>query len=335
MFSNGIGLTWKTTDGGVQWAEQQFTLYRQYNGTAAISNLKNTIAGAVDSVGETSLTTKTTNGGTTWLETRFLHGESFTYVEFADSLHGWILTSANSLLRTDNGGATWDRVQAANQFDLISFLDSTHGRAIWGVWCYRTDDGGRTWDSISTIPYIEPPGFRSLSFADTLNGWAVGDRFYQGHIAGTIYRTTTGGRIWYEEAVDLSDMLTAVRMVDARHGWAVSSEVAGGGRILKYGLLTSVAERLEQLPRGLRLRQNYPNPFNPTTTIEYEIPARTHVELVVFDLLGKRVRLLVNEMEGPGVYRLHFNGGKLPSGVYVYELRTSHHQLSKQMTIVK
>jgi photosystem II stability/assembly factor-like uncharacterized protein len=90
MFSNGIGLTWKTTDGGVQWAEQQFTLYRQYNGTAAISNLKNTIAGAVDSVGETSLTTKTTNGGTTWLETRFLHGESFTYVEFADSLHGWI-----------------------------------------------------------------------------------------------------------------------------------------------------------------------------------------------------------------------------------------------------
>lgn len=88
------------------------------------------------------------------------------------------------------------------------------------------------------------------------------------------------------------------------------------------------------------LLQNYPNPFNPTTTIKYSLPvAETEkfqqVNLIVYDILGRKITTLVNKEQTPGNYQVIFDASKLSSGVYYYQLRTNHYIQTKKMTLVK
>ncbi len=68
------------------------------------------------------------------------------------------------------------------------------------------------------------------------------------------------------------------------------------------------------------LFQNYPNPFNPTTTIKYEMPKAAYVKLVVYDVLGKEIKVLVDEQKAAGSYIVKFDGSDVPSGVYFYRI---------------
>jgi hypothetical protein len=69
-----------------------------------------------------------------------------------------------------------------------------------------------------------------------------------------------------------------------------------------------------------RLEQNYPNPFNPSTVISYQLAGQSHVTLRVYDLLGREVAALVNEVKSAGNYSATFNASNFPSGVYFYRL---------------
>ena len=94
------------------------------------------------------------------------------------------------------------------------------------------------------------------------------------------------------------------------------------------------------LPKKFALHQNYPNPFNPTTTIKYDLPKGSHVKIVIYDLMGREVRTLVNEFQTPG-YKMSIwdgtsnSGEKVPSGLYIYRMITPDFQATKKMTIVK
>ena len=68
--------------------------------------------------------------------------------------------------------------------------------------------------------------------------------------------------------------------------------------------------------RGSDLKGNFPNPFNPQTTIQYGLPQVTSVRLVIFDAMGRRVRMLVDDRQQPGWHEMIFDTGDLPSGVY-------------------
>jgi hypothetical protein len=83
------------------------------------------------------------------------------------------------------------------------------------------------------------------------------------------------------------------------------------------------------------LQQNYPNPFNPSTTIEYSISNKGHVMLKIFDILGREVAELVNEVKSPGTYQVSFDGLRLASGVYIYQLSTADFVQARKMVLVK
>ena len=85
-------------------------------------------------------------------------------------------------------------------------------------------------------------------------------------------------------------------------------------------LITSVPLVTHAVPTAFLLYQNYPNPFNPTTTISYQLPTQSHVMLKIFDVLGREMTTLVNEVKQPGEYTATWNAEKVPSGVYFYRL---------------
>jgi TQXA domain-containing protein len=83
------------------------------------------------------------------------------------------------------------------------------------------------------------------------------------------------------------------------------------------------------------LSQNYPNPFNPVTTISFSVPKQDFVSLKVYNVLGKEVALLVNDVKAAGIYDISFDASKLASGVYFYKLETSSFSDVKRMIVTK
>jgi hypothetical protein len=100
-------------------------------------------------------------------------------------------------------------------------------------------------------------------------------------------------------------------------------------------IIVSVSEPGVTLPEEYYLSQNYPNPFNPETTIKFTIPVRSHIKLVVYDMLGRIVDTLLDKEMDSGSYSVQWAPHDLSSGVYIYELRTEHYIFRKNLIYVK
>lgn len=109
------------------------------------------------------------------------------------------------------------------------------------------------------------------------------------------------------------------------------------------GFLVTGVEYTEQtsgLPEGFDLRQNYPNPFNPATLISYEIGKAGDVTLAIYNLLGQRIRTLVDGRQSAGSHVVRWDGSdefgrSVPSGVYLYRLTVGHQTQTRKMLLVK
>lgn len=88
-------------------------------------------------------------------------------------------------------------------------------------------------------------------------------------------------------------------------------------------------------PIDFSLYQNYPNPFNPNTTINFSIPQRSNVKLVVFNQIGEEIRTLLNQEMNSGKYIVNFNGDNLPSGIYFYKLEAGNFTQTKKCILIK
>lgn len=88
-------------------------------------------------------------------------------------------------------------------------------------------------------------------------------------------------------------------------------------------------------PTVYSLSQNFPNPFNPETSISFSLPKSEHVTLEVYDILGNRVSVLVNEVREVGTHTVSFNATALSSGVYLYKITAGNFNSSKKMNILK
>ncbi len=89
------------------------------------------------------------------------------------------------------------------------------------------------------------------------------------------------------------------------------------------------------IPDKFSLSQNYPNPFNPETNISYSIPSEQFVRLIIYDLTGKEILTLINEVKPPGRYEITFNATSLSSGIYFYKIAAGSFEEVKRMTVVK
>lgn len=129
--------------------------------------------------------------------------------------------------------------------------------------------------------------------------------------------------------------------------WAAFDDVNNGGASAFEGQVLPLravfdlaggatnAEAVAELPRTLVLEQNYPNPFNPSTQIRFQLPASGHVNVQVFDLLGRQVAQLVNGPLPAGSHEVTFDASSLPSGLYLYAVTTPTARQTRTMTLIK
>ncbi len=99
--------------------------------------------------------------------------------------------------------------------------------------------------------------------------------------------------------------------------------------------LTGVSETASNTPAKYELYQNYPNPFNPSTNIRYSVVKYAKVTLKVYDVLGRLVKTLVNEVQSPGEHTVSFDAKSLASGVYYYRIQAGAFTQSKKMILIK
>jgi len=148
----------------------------------------------------------------------------------------------------------------------------------------------------------------------------------------TIVESTpnTGTYSWIVAAQDSSDeCLIRITNVDDYLVYDASDAA------FTIDMITSVEEIQANIPTEFDLSQNYPNPFNPVTLLEYQVPKASLVSIKVYDLIGREVAILVNEVKQPGNYQVSFDGKNLASGIYFYKMITEDFSLVRKMNLLK
>jgi len=115
------------------------------------------------------------------------------------------------------------------------------------------------------------------------------------------------------------------------NAWKFAMNVMGAN-LNKEG---SEEEASLTIPVEYGLDQNYPNPFNPNTTINYQLPAKNHVSLKVYDILGNLITTLVDQEMEAGYYNVNWNASQLASGLYIYRIISGSFVSTKKMILMK
>lgn len=116
-------------------------------------------------------------------------------------------------------------------------------------------------------------------------------------------------------------------------------DIEGRSGVVEVSLANALPKAVtleeEGLPTEYSLGQNYPNPFNPNTIIKYDLPKESYVIINIYNVLGERVRTLVDEIKSAGRYSVKFDASSLSSGVYIYSMQAGSYRASNKMLLIK
>lgn len=134
--------------------------------------------------------------------------------------------------------------------------------------------------------------------------------------------TKIGSDDVYQENYAIGDVKPGTYTITAPTMGYTRVVTVGAGQIVNADPPNGIEEH-EPHVNDFNLAQNFPNPFNPSTSIRFEIPVSSYVQLKIYDLLGREVATLVDQQRGKGIYHELFFADNLASGVYVYSLNVS------------
>lgn len=149
---------------------------------------------------------------------------------------------------------------------------------------------------------------------------------------GTVLFSDTSTTISYDWIVENHGLIASVSSKDGETNpnFTMASDVS-----FRVPTVTGIEDEVPRIIEGFELAQNYPNPFNPSTTITYELPRTTTVDLSVFDISGRKVATLVSGQVAAGEHHITFSAENLPSGIYLYRLKGQGVSLVKRMVLLK
>lgn len=133
--------------------------------------------------------------------------------------------------------------------------------------------------------------------------------------------------------------ITSFTYLSSERNWYYLVSNEAGDSVFTYLIRAYISfpdsSKIELTPNVFTLYQNFPNPFNPGTTIKYYVPIESHVTIKVFDMLGREVLTLVNEVKPQGHYNAYLSASGLASGAYFYRLTGNGFSVTKKMSVVR
>ncbi|MBC8484743.1 MAG: T9SS type A sorting domain-containing protein, partial [Bacteroidetes bacterium] len=173
------------------------------------------------------------------------------------------------------------------------------------------------------------------------------------------YGNTFGGNAFYDSAASFTFGVTTRTVTSGSttyyfRGWNgsgngsyTSPDSTGNDSAVTWSMHNPIVETVRwlttsgisqigsEIPDIYALYQNYPNPFNPVTKIKYDIVESGNVSIVLYDVLGKEIKNIVNQRHKPGSYVVDFNAENLPSGIYYYRITAKDFVAVKKMILIK
>jgi photosystem II stability/assembly factor-like uncharacterized protein len=338
--ANSYGVILKTTDGGNSW-----TAIKRDTTAATVTN--NAVAFTSANVGyivgqlssSIDIIYKTTDGGATLTTTKGIVAASLNAVSFFNAQAGIVVGSKMKVLYTKDAGTTWTAgtvsgvptAMATNTLNGVAFINANDAIAVGDKVTLRTSDGGVTWN------YINVTFDQTLNAVAYLNNntWALGTKSSTPKSIGILQSADIG--LTWSNKVNYSVFDTA-SVVYNDLGISQSGAVfvvGGSSAIYTNSTGVSVKDFENEIPTAIELKQNYPNPFNPSTKINYTIDKAGLVKLNIYDVLGRLVKSLVNEIQYPGNHSIVFDAKGLASGTYIYSLMINNSIVSKKMILIK
>jgi len=319
-----------TTDGGATWS----ALTTGIAGTFFCMEFLNNNFGVIGGYTTGPQASKTTDGGATWTPLSFpsaYDGNSIWSIGYKDENTFWLGDVNGNVYYTADGGANWNTTKKITANTIFSI-------AVIGNDMWLSGNNGTLLKGFSdpNIPV------ELVSFSSTISDNKV----------NLTWKTATEVN---NSGFEIERMMNGI-------GWTKIGFVKGQGSTTeshlysfvdvpnKYGKISYRLKQLDfdgrseysnsievdlNIPLEFALAQNYPNPFNPATTINYSLANTSKVELIVYDVLGKKVASLVNEMQEAGTYQVVFDASKYSSGVYFYELNAGTFSAKKKMLMIK
>ncbi len=261
---------------------------------------------------------------------------SINKIAFAPNGNMFVGTSGGLFLSTNNG-ESWTQMNLQFKGSVVTGIGFNSKGDIYAgsnTYLYRSTNGGNSWQSIT------PTGLTS-SYAIGLDLFISDDDILFYVIQQALFVTHDYCNTWYyaEPWISYPDFMMQPKsiIIDTKSRiFAINKETSK----LPYfamGRFNPTSVESIGIPITYHLFQNYPNPFNPGTVICYQLAVGCHVQLKVYDPLGREVATLVDEYKPAGNYNYTFTiiNYALPSGVYFYTLKAGDYFSTKKMVVLK
>lgn len=351
----------KTLNLGETWNLLDQTFNKKLNNIYFIDELNGWITGQ-------GYFGKTTDGGYTWIQITSLNFSNYNDVFFSDLNTGWLTVDLNRTLLTIDGGLNWQLTSfKGGNFEIV---DSNKIYITSNEALYYSSDRGSTWsmrlDSANSILLSSIPKINTgWGIINSTNIFQYEDTIYVPVELVLFECSVIGSRILlnWQTATELNNEGFAIEKSTDKINWSNIGFVEGNGTssTVHYyefednnAIQGQYSYRLKQMDydgsykysevieisvssaKEYSLSQNFPNPFNPNTIIEYQIPEETIVNISLYDIIGRKVKELINEKKQPGHYFVELRGGELSSGIYLYRIVTnSGYDASKKLILLK
>jgi photosystem II stability/assembly factor-like uncharacterized protein len=313
-----------STDNGKSWNRANNGLPQITSVYAFASSNTNIFAGTNNGVFLSS------NNGTNWNPVDSgLTANSIFALAVADT--NLIAGTGYGLFVSTNTGVSWASADSGLTMPIVNTFAVT-GTDIYagstGDGVLLSTNGGKNWSEVDS-------GLAGLIITALA---ASGTSLFAGIYENGVLLSTNNGRNWnsVNDGLPTPGFQTPFVYALTISGNYIFAVVNGTlWRRLLSDLITFIERNSTESLSHFRLEQNYPNPFNPTTIINYGIPKESYVTIKVYDILGREVATLVNDEKLAGKYEVKFDGSKLSSGVYFYQLRAGSYTATKKLLLIK
>jgi photosystem II stability/assembly factor-like uncharacterized protein len=269
---------------------------------------------------------KTTDGGISWIVTPIKTGFFSRSLYYYDNIF-WVTgfeTPNYILYKSIDNGTTFDSVYYGTGGMGGNNIIATQSGNIFvaspdfyfGI--LRSSNMGLNWNQVLFDKYV-------LSvFGDDAGLVITG--------SDTIFISTNFGDSWcsYPYPDNKYNYITDIKKDNNTYYFGT---VKSG--LYEVDIITSLDDENNFFSNSYQLSQNYPNPFNPFTKLKFSIPHSAVVQIIVYDVLGKEIKTLLNDYKRAGTYEIDFDATSLPSGVYFYRMISGSYSETKKMILLR